>query len=755
MKEQSRALPGEGPAGARNPVGMAQSEFTGEQSSWKSTQDIRWDPSKGMQQHWEAQWQEFLKTLQSPHAAWGSPQLAETTLWDDAKAFLTSFEQVAKACQWPREEWAVRLLPALSGEAQQAFSSLEARDREDYGKVKAAILRGEANRMEALRQHFRQFRSREVEDPRRIYSQLQELCCQWLRPERHSKEQILELLILEQFLAILPPELQSWIRAGGPENCTQAAALVDDFLLSQHKAETWKWQEPLQEMIRGALEVEGAPSDFDQRRVKETKENSCSGETGLLGSRMTCPNDSEISLPPKEQDATKAGLKEAPATLETGPSLHVVEPDLPKPGQRTMFWQVMQEDEGNVDALEGLLVPKSDLTSHLEKDDEMFAQFPKESERLPGRNPGVEKRSRIKMEGSRQVGAGPEETQRTAAEISQWNFPVVAEIHVPRCVEKRSQIKVENSQQGDPGPEEIYGTLAELAQWNIPGTFEIHKERYESNWQQERPGENEGSQFTEGLADLFSNSYLVDPAGKRPLLSGQKHRYKSGLVMMHTSENNPSDDSPALGQNVQPKRGLDPQRIHKGDMRYELVGERDPSFGHQSNHIGERPCSCPQCGKNFSCIKSLKRHQGVHAEGGAYQCSQCGKGFRYKETLKKHQIIHTGEKLHGCPECGKSFTLRGALTRHRRIHTGEKPFECSQCGKCFRQREHLMVHRRTHTGEKPYICPECGRNFSRRDKLTGHQRTHRGLRPYGCPDCGKRFSHKSTLTKHQNIHGPH
>ncbi|KAL8213282.1 UNVERIFIED_CONTAM: hypothetical protein K2H54_061977 [Gekko kuhli] len=532
MKEQSGALPEEGPEGVRNPLGVAQSEFTGERPSWKARQDIRWDPSKGMHQHWESQWQEFLKTLQSPHSAWGSPLVAETTLWDDAKAFLTSFEQVAQACQWPREEWVVRLLPALSGEAQQAFGTLEARDREDYGK------------------------------------------------------------------------------------------------------------EPLQELIRGSPAEEGAPSDFDQRRVvKETKQNS-NRDAGVLGSGMTCPNDSKISLPSKEQETTRAGPTEAPVTLkETSMSMHVVEPALAKPSQRTMFWQVMQEDEGNADSLEGLLVPKSDLASHLEKGDEMFIQFPEESERLPGRDPGLEKRSRIKMEGSRQGEAGPEETQGAAAEISQWNFPATAEIHVPRCDEKRnqfqveekfqqgeigteetpgmlvetarwnfptraeiykercgekrsqikmensqqeetrpektlrtlaegtqwsrpgpseihkqkgasvgevgkkpaegrngcsettdalktavsessalcamaknpfvpkcgksdhynagnekrSQIKVENSQQGNSGPEEIYGTLAEITQWNVPGTFEIHKERYVSNWQQERPEENEGS----------------------------------------------------------------------------------------------------------------------------------------------------------------------------------------------------------------------------------------------------------------------
>nr|XP_016853115.1 PREDICTED: zinc finger and SCAN domain-containing protein 31-like isoform X1 [Anolis carolinensis] len=165
-------------------------------------EQIKQEPDEGLAQRWETQWQEFLKVVQSPHAGWGNPELVA---FNSPKGLHIS----GKTAQSPALAW----------------------------KVKEEALEEEAAGPETQRQRFRHFCYQEAEGPREVCSRLRELCHRWLKPERHTKEQILELLILEQFLAILPPEIQGCVRERGPETCAQAVALAEGFLLRQQEAE--------------------------------------------------------------------------------------------------------------------------------------------------------------------------------------------------------------------------------------------------------------------------------------------------------------------------------------------------------------------------------------------------------------------------------------------------------------------------------------------------------------------------------------
>ncbi|XP_007952359.1 zinc finger protein with KRAB and SCAN domains 2 [Orycteropus afer afer] len=90
-----------------------------------------------------------------------------------------------------------------------------------------SIMEGsDSSESETFRRCFRQFCYEDVTGPQEAFSKLWELCCRWLKPEMRSKEQMLELLVIEQFLTILPEKIQAWAQEQCPESGEEAVALV-------------------------------------------------------------------------------------------------------------------------------------------------------------------------------------------------------------------------------------------------------------------------------------------------------------------------------------------------------------------------------------------------------------------------------------------------------------------------------------------------------------------------------------------------
>jgi hypothetical protein len=83
-------------------------------------------------------------------------------------------------------------------------------------------------RPEVAHQLFRCFRYQEDMGPRASLGRLRELCNHWLQPALHTKKQILELLVLEQFLTILPGEVRTWVKSQYPESSEEVVTLVED-----------------------------------------------------------------------------------------------------------------------------------------------------------------------------------------------------------------------------------------------------------------------------------------------------------------------------------------------------------------------------------------------------------------------------------------------------------------------------------------------------------------------------------------------
>nr|XP_056722926.1 putative nuclease HARBI1 [Euleptes europaea] len=180
-------------------------------------------------------------------------------------------------------------------------------------KVKEEVLGDDSASMEMKRQRFRQFRYQEAEGPREVCSQLWYLCHRWLKPERHTKEQILELLILEQFLAILPLDIQSWVREHEPETCSQAATLAEDFLQMQQEAERREQQVlGLFEMDNeDSPEAEQPPTEVVPKPLfRETKQEAEEDEARSLGTLGQVEPRAGAPLPlyPEEGSSDDEGL---------------------------------------------------------------------------------------------------------------------------------------------------------------------------------------------------------------------------------------------------------------------------------------------------------------------------------------------------------------------------------------------------------------------------------------------------------------
>ncbi len=153
---------------------------------------------------------------------------------DDPEAFIDLFEKTAAACGWPQTDWPVRLIPLLTGEAQLAAQQLPVQNLLVYEDLKRAILQRVGRSPEQHRQRFRSLELGENGRPFVMAHQLRDACRRWLLAGEGGVDDIIDQVVLEQFIARLPKRTAQWVQCHRPASLDLAIQLAEDQMVACH-----------------------------------------------------------------------------------------------------------------------------------------------------------------------------------------------------------------------------------------------------------------------------------------------------------------------------------------------------------------------------------------------------------------------------------------------------------------------------------------------------------------------------------------
>ncbi|KAM9208912.1 zinc finger protein 287 [Dugong dugon] len=439
---------------------------------------------------------------------------------------------------------------------------------------------------ETCRQNFRNFPYPELSGPRKALSQLRELCLKWLRPEIHSKEQILELLVLEQFLTILPGEVRTWVKSQHPESSEEVVTLVEDLVQ--------------------ILEEEVPPQSSSLSQETPEEDTATAFRAGWLNDLVT---------------------KESMTFKDVAVDITQEDWELMRPVQKELYKTVTLQNYWNMVSL-GLTVYRPSVIPILEEPWLVIKEI---------------------LEGPSSEWQTKAQEYTPVEDTSELKKDVTQTIKLEESYDYDDRLERQETEafRKTPTNESDFRLKSFLSQEDDPteeclSKYDVYRNNFEKHSslivQFGIQSDNKTSLYNESRTTFNHVSYGIVHGkaypGEKPYkcnVCGKKFR-KSSFLMKHQSTHSKekSYECEECGKEFRHISSLIAhQRMHTGEKPYEChqcgkaFSQRAHLTIHQRIHTGEKPYKCDDCGKDFSQRAHLTIHQRTHTGEKPYKCLEC------------------------------------------------------------------------------------------------------------------------------------